>query len=210
MSEQVNTPTTETTPATTTETNKPMTFKELLASNASYQSEFDKMNEKSISTAKGNWDKAHAEVLAGRDADLLALQEKLKDFDGTKSEFEALKTKYEKQAKDYEVAQAKQAYEFAIKTLASEMEFTSKAAKNYFIEQAIKQELKVKDGNVLGFNDFVESYKKDDPSAIKINEGVPTETTPAPTFVKGQTDPTQINPNPFAFNFVGVRPKPKE
>ncbi len=180
-----------------------------------FQAEFDKRVQKAINTASGKLSKEHSDILAQRDADLAALQEKLKGFEGSDAAFKELQGKYEQATKEANDKLAKQQYEFAVKTAASEIDFTSKAAKNYFISQAIEKGLSMSDdGNLLGFNDYVEMYKKEDPTAIKVVEEPtpqPTPNTPAPTIVQQATPvPTQNAPFSFLRNSTPINGKKRE
>lgn len=116
-----------------------------------------------------------------RDEDLKALQKKLNDAGGDngkleklQEEFDTLQSNYRTAKADYEKQLAKQAYEFAVKEKASSLKFSSNSAKKAFIADALKEELKMKDGELQGFDDFVNDYKKNDADAfIKENTSEP-------------------------------------
>lgn len=104
-----------------------------------------------------------------RDKDLADLQEKLKkagtDSDKlqtTLDELEELKTTYANEKKQYQEQLDKQKYEFAVKEKVSTLKFTSNAAKKAFIQDVIAEGLKMKDDDLLGFDDFVTKYKAED------------------------------------------------
>lgn len=104
-----------------------------------------------------------------RDKDLADLQEKLKkagtDSDklqSTLDELEELKTTYANEKKQYQEQLDKQKYEFAVKEKVSTLKFTSNAAKKAFIQDVIAEGLKMKDDDLLGFDDFVTKYKAED------------------------------------------------
>ncbi len=198
---QVVEPTTQTEPAAPT-------FDEMLS--GGYQAEFDKRVQKAIDKRVKAVSAEHAQTLATRDADLLALKEQLKGFEGSQAAFDELKTKYEKEAAEHSAKLAQQAYEFEVRSQAGALDFTSNSAKDYFISQAIAKKLSMEDGKILGFNDFLDAYKKNDPTAIKaVAEPTPEPTTPQPQIVPtSSTTPTE-QPNPFALHFMGVRPFPK-
>ena len=112
-----------------------------------------------------------------RDNDLKDLQKKLKDAGGDndkleklQNEFDTLQTNYETAKTEYEKQLAKQAYEFAVKEKASTLKFSSNSAKKAFIADAIREEMKMKDGELQGFDDFVDSYKKNDAEAFMKEE----------------------------------------
>lgn len=185
----------------------PKTFDDFLAENKDWQSEFDRRTQKALTTAKTGWDSEQKVIIDARDKDLSDLQEKMKNFEGTQAEFDTLKTKYADEAKLWADKEKAQAYEFAVKSSAGEIEFTSKAAKSYFIDQAVKAGMKMaEDGSILGFTDFVKQYKTNDPTAIKVAEEPAPNTKPAPTFVAPTSTAPQADANPFTFKFAGVRP----
>ena len=108
-----------------------------------------------------------------RDADIKDLQGKLKDAgtDTTKladlqKELSELQDTYNTEKSNYEKQLSQQAYEFAIKEKVAELKFSSNSAKKAFIADALKEEMKMKDGQLQGFDDFLESYKKTDADAF--------------------------------------------
>ena len=108
-----------------------------------------------------------------RDADIKDLQTKLKDAgtDSTKltdleNQLTTLQETYKKAKDDYESQLSKQAYEFAVKEKVAELKFSSNSAKKAFIADAINEGMKLKDGQLQGFDDFLESYKKNDADAF--------------------------------------------
>lgn len=114
-----------------------------------------------------------------RDKDLADLQEKLKkagtDSDKlqtTLDELEELKTTYANEKKQYQEQLDKQKYEFAVKEKVSTLKFTSNAAKKAFIQDVIAEGLKMKDDDLLGFDDFVIKYKEEDAGVfVEDNDG---------------------------------------
>ena len=107
-------------------------------------------------------------TIGTRDADLADLKSKLEaagaDSDKINSltkDFEALQNKYNEDTKAYEDKLKKQSYEFAVKEFANQQQFSSKAAKKFFIQQMVNENLKMKDGQILGADDFVENYKQE-------------------------------------------------
>lgn len=126
-----------------------------------------------------------------RDADIKDLQGKLKDAgtDTTKladlqKELSELQETYNTEKSNYEKQLSQQAYEFAIKEKVAELKFSSNSAKKAFIADALKEEMKMKDGQLQGFDDFLESYKKTDADAFlkedTANSG--DDGTPKPQF----------------------------
>ena len=126
-----------------------------------------------------------------RDKDLEKIQNKLdavKD-DSTKlkdaqSALEELQSKYAADKSEWEAKNARQAYEYAIKERANALKFSSAAAKRDFIREAIGKEFKMEQDSILGFDDYVELYKKSDPGAFvedKPKDPEPAEPTPTIT-----------------------------
>ena len=123
-----------------------------------------------------------------RDADLQALQDTLKDA----GDIEALKTasrdlgelqkKYDKETKAYQAQLSQQAYEFAVKEFANSKQFTSKAAQRDFTQAMIAKKLQFEDGKLIGAEDFVQMYAKDNDDAFA------KKSEPKPQFVQS-TEP---------------------
>ena len=124
-----------------------------------------------------------------RDADIKDLQTKLKNA-GTDAEklknletdLATLQTNYDTAKTEYEKKLAEQAYEFAVKQKASELNFSSNSAKKAFIADAIKEQMKLKDGELQGFDGFLESYKKTDADAFLKEDKPDPEPTPTVHF----------------------------
>ena len=186
------------------------------------KAEFDKAvldNYKTVSEMdiiKGKLEKAEGERdtyktkydadIKQRDEDLADLKKKLEDAGGDaekmsklQTDLETLQSTYDTAKKDYESKLTKQAYEFAVKEKVAGLKFSSNSAKKAFIADAIKEEMKIKDGELQGFDDFVENYKKSDADAfLKEKESEPKpapDNKPKPTFSgksagKEDSDPT--------------------
>ena len=165
--------------------------------------------------------------LSARDTDMNDLKTKLEaaGADADKlatltNDFTALQSKYDEDKKNYETKLSKQAYEFAVKEFANEKKFTSQAAKRDFTQSMIAENLKFKDGKILGAEDFVQSYTENNADAFVKENPDPNPPTPAapaaplPQFVAptpgGNPAPAESNAFADAFHFTGVRPIPKE
>lgn len=139
-----------------------------------------------------------------RDADIKDLQTKLKNA-GTDAEklknletdLATLQTNYDTAKTDYEKKLADQAYEFAIKEKVAGLKFTSNSAKKAFLADIKADPLKMKDGDLIGFDDYVSKYKEQDAGAF-VTEQTDPETKPHFTS-KVQNKPTS-----------GTDPKPTE
>ena len=124
----------------------------------------------------------------------------------------SLQTKYDTERQEWAQKQQQQAYEFAVKTAAGALKFTSAAAKRDFERGAIEKALKMEGDKILGFDDYVKAYQEADPGAFAPAEDPkptdPQDPTPAIVLPKG--NPGGSEKSAFGFNFHGVRPVPKE
>jgi len=162
-------------------------------------------------------------TISSRDTDLTNLKAQLEaaGTDGAKlteltANLATLQEKYDSEVKEYKAQLQKQAYEFAVKDFAGTKKFTSNAAKRDFISSMIAKELKMDNDAILGADDFVTAYSKDNADAFVVEsdpEPQPTPQDPIPTFVHPTPggDPAPVDSNEFAkaFNFTGVRPMPQ-
>lgn len=89
-----------------------------------------------------------------------------KDFDAISKERDEWKAKAEQAKADYEAKESARAYSEAVENVCKELKFSSNSAKKAFVSELQNENLKIKDGTLLGFNDFVEAYKKNDESAF--------------------------------------------
>ena len=135
----------------------------------------DDLNAKDTSITKLN------DTIAQRDKDLADLQTQLKDA-GTdtsklaelQTNFDTLQNKYTEDMKAYQQQLADQKYEFAVKEFANGKEFTSHAAKRDFVSQLLNEKLKMKGDDIIGADDFANSYAKDNADAF-VTKTEPTE-----------------------------------
>ena len=127
-------------------------------------------------------------TISARDTDLQTLQQKLKDAGDVEALKQAskdladLQKRYDKETKDYQAQLQKQAYEFAVKEFANSKNFTSKAAKRDFTNDMIAKNLQFEDGKIIGAEDFVQMYSKDNDDAF----AKPAD--PKPQFAQGTGD----------------------
>jgi len=155
-------------------------FENAVLENYKTVAEFTNINSK-LETLQKQYD----EEIKKRDGDLASLQEQLKnaDVDATKvkdlnDKIASMQEENEKATKAYEKQLESQRYEFAIKERASGLKFSSASAKKSFIADAIAKDMRLDGDNVLGFDEFVEAYKKDDAAAFSDAE----EEVPKPHF----------------------------
>ena len=120
-----------------------------------------------------------------RDTDLADLNNKLSTAQANSGQLEeaqrqisALQTKYDKDLKAWEAKNAQQAYEYAVRTEAGKLHFTSGAAQKQFIAEAIKQNFKLDGETLMGYTDFLNNYRTSDPGAFVVE--APKDPTPEP------------------------------
>ena len=116
------------------------------------------------------------DTIKQRDGDLTNLQKTLKeagDLEALKQaskDLADLQKKYDKETKDYQKQLSEQAYEFAVKEFANSKDFTSNAAKRDFIQSMLAKNLMMEDGKIIGADDFVTLYSKDNEDAFAKKE----------------------------------------
>ena len=152
-------------------------FDKMLNENYKTQAEVNNLNVK-LSKAEGERDALQVQYnndIKQRDTDLAGLKQKLAEA-GTDAEtlknlqidFDTLKTNYANAQADYQKQLNKQAYEFAIKEKTNSLQFTSNSAKKAFLSDALAKNLTMDNGNILGFDDFVNAYKEQDAGAFVV------------------------------------------
>ena len=137
-------------------------------------------------------------TIKDRDKDLETLKTKLTEagtdaekLNGLTADFANLQNKYDADVKNYKEQLKKQAYDFAVKEFAATKEFSSGAARRDFVEQLRKANLKMEGDKILGADDFVELYKKDNADAFIVKQDPAPTPGPKPTFTQptGGTEP---------------------
>lgn len=174
--------------------------------------------------------------IASRDTQISTLNgtisERDKDLDGLRTQLEAagtdaeklntvtndlstLQNKYNADIKEYQNKLKHQAYEFAVREFANSKNFTSNAAKRDFVNSMISKDLKMDQNMILGAEDFVNAYAKDNADAFVVASPEPAPAEPAkpkPTFVsptqggEPNNDPTGGFANAFHFTEIHARP----
>lgn len=153
-----------------------------------------------------------------RDTDMTALQEQLAaaqtdagKLTEAQTALTALQTKYADDQKKWDEKIKKQAYDFAIREQTGKLKFTSAAAQRDFIREATGKKLAMENGKLLGFDDFAEAYRADNPGAL-VEEKPAEPETPAegkPEIVLPKTPQgVAATGDAFNFNFSGIRPRP--
>lgn len=150
-----------------------------------------------------------------READVANLREQLTTA-GTDAEklttlgnqFEALQKQYEKDTKAYQKQLKEQELKFAVTEFANKQQFSSNAAKRDFVAAMTAKNLQMDNGVLLGATEFMTAYAQENADAfVKAEEPKPEE-QPKPHFAAPTTPKGEQTgePNPFNFNFAGVRP----
>lgn len=123
--------------------------------------------------------------LAGLNEQLTAAQADAGQLAEAQKQLATLQSKYDKDSKAWEQKNAQQAYEYAIRSKANELKFTSAAAKKDFIREAIAAQFKQDGETLMGYTDFVTKYQESDPGAFVVDtppaDSKPAD--PAPTIV---------------------------
>lgn len=178
-------------------------------------------------------------TLGTRDTDLADLKAKLEAAGADSSkiasltkDFQDLQSKYDNDTKQYQEKLSKQAYEFAVKEFAAQQQFSSNAAKREFIRSMVDEGLKMKDGKIIGADDFLNTYSQDNADSFIVDyedtdyydpddddsydeeddyEYEPYEPEFKPQFVAPTPggEPVRDAAQAFteAFHFTGVRPE---
>ena len=176
-------------------------FEKKVLENYRTVSEVTNLNNKleQAKTERDNLQTQYDTDIKQRDSDIKDLEKKLKDAgtDATKLEtlqndLTTLQTNYDTAKSEYEKQLAKQAYEFAVKEKVAELKFSSNSAKKAFIADAMNEEMKMKDGELQGFDTFLETYKKNDAGAFtqEDTQQQKEDDKPKPQFA-GKSNPTK-------------------
>lgn len=126
-------------------------------------------------------------AISTRDTDLATLQQTLNDagdletLKKASADLADLQKRYDKETKDYQKQLSEQAYEFAVKEFANSKNFSSSAAKRDFTRALLDKKLTLEDGRIIGAEDFVQIYTKDNADAFV----TPKSPEPKPQFVSG-------------------------
>ena len=137
------------------------------------------------------------ETITQRDTDLKNLQTTLKDAGDIEAmkkaskDLSELQKKYDKDTKAYQQQLSKQEYEFAVKEFANSKDFTSKAAKRDFVQSMLAKDLKIEEGRIIGAEDFVELYSKDNADAFVVPNNDPKSQNGSKPQFAGPTGPNE-------------------
>ena len=89
-----------------------------------------------------------------------------KDFEEITRDRDEWKAKAEQAEKDYNAKIEKRDYQDAIQELTKDLKFTSNSAKKAFLYELESNPSQMRDGKVLGFDDFLKGYKESDSDAF--------------------------------------------
>lgn len=145
------------------------------------------MNGEEMNGLKANVDTLKAE----RDAARTQLADANKKLEGYDPEWKT-KADQARQQAEQQVAEMKAGY--AATSAASGLKFTSDSAKKAFLSDLKAKNLPLQDdGTLLGFDDYVASYKKTDPGAFAPEGGLPRVSGSATGTPAGPTTNEQAN-----------------
>ena len=83
-----------------------------------------------------------------------------------KKQIEDLQNKYEEDTKALNEKYNKREYDIKLNDYAKDLKFSSNSARKSFMNDLKAKELKFEEDKLVGFDDFVNSYKENDPNAF--------------------------------------------
>lgn len=152
--------------------------------------------------------------LSQRDQDLSQLKKSAGSAEQTQKQLEELQAKYDKESKEYQSQLAARDYSDALREHLEGVSFTSNSAKEAFLMKAKEKAMKLQEGKLEGFGQFLKEYQEKDAGAFvpEKKEDAPPELPPAsplPRFM-GSAGGQPPQSNPFPMNFTGVRPRQEQ
>lgn len=126
-----------------------------------------------------------ATLTTERDTARTHLGEANKKLEGYDPEW---RSKAEKAENDAKAQVAELQHDFAAERAVSGVQFSSDSAKRAFLSDLKAKKLPLQEGKLLGFDDYLKSYKESDPGAFAPEKAAPTVTVGG----KGQA-PTSSN-----------------
>lgn len=131
--------------------------KELIINDGKYipKSKFDDLNEDK-KKIQAQLDEANTKIESLSKVSPDDLQKEIDDW----------KSKYDTDTKALNDEIAKREREYVIKDLTRDIKFSSESAKKSFINDLEEKNLKIEDGKMLGFDDYLNSYKEQDAGAF--------------------------------------------
>ena len=164
--------------------------------NTSFTANYKTINEVSaINTKLSTLQTKYDTDIASRDTDLANLKSQLEDagtdktkLDDVTKKLTTLQSEYDTAKADWEQKLSSQQYEFLVREKANSLKFTSNSAKKAFLADALEKGIAVQDGELVGFDKYLETYKETDADAF-VTEEPPKAEPPkkVPTFVQKTT-----------------------
>lgn len=95
------------------------------------------------------------------------------DVDGIKTKAAEWEEKYNIDTQALKEQLAAKEYEYSVKDATTGLKFSSESAKKAFILDLTGKKLPLQEGKLLGLDDFVKTYKENDPNAFLPDGGEP-------------------------------------
>jgi len=134
------------------------------------------------------------ETITSRTNDMTTLQEQLKNAGNDAGKLEelttnltALQSKYDADTKSLQDKLNAQAYEFAVRDFANGQKFSSAAAKRDFERSMLQKNLPMENGSIMGANDYIKAYQKENKDAFVIDTPPTPAADPKPQFAGSAT-----------------------
>ena len=89
------------------------------------------------------------------------------DVDKLKQEIADWETKYNTDTENLKKEISKKDYDFKLNEIVKDLKFSSNGAKKSFLEDLKAKDLKFEEDKLIGYNEFLKSYKENDPDAFK-------------------------------------------
>jgi Phage minor structural protein GP20. len=178
---------------------KKANFEKSLFTNYKTVSELENLKTKldNVTTERDNIKTKYDTDISSRDNDLSELKEQLKNVGGNdkalqelQGKFDTLTNNYATEKTKYEQKLADQRYEFAVREKVNGIKFTSNSAKKAFLHDVMDKKLQMDGDTLLGFDDYVNSYKEQDSGAFYVEKSIePTEPKPVFSSKTGNVSP---------------------
>lgn len=98
------------------------------------------------------------------------------DTEELKKQIENLQKKYEEDTKELNSKYEAREYDIKLNDYTKDLKFSSNSAKESFMRNLKEKELKFEEDKLVGFDDFVNSYKENDPNAFVEEKSEPSVT----------------------------------
>lgn len=137
--------------------------------------EVEQVREKleSIEKERDSYKEKYDTDIAQRDNDLASLKTQLEEAGQSKEKLATLQAslteaqeKYNTDKANWEKQLADEQYSHSVSEAVRDIKFSSNAAKKVFIDELKANPLQMKDGNLLGFTDYVNVYKEENPDSF--------------------------------------------